>query len=1020
MISIKSASWAYQAAEMPSLHAIDLEIKRGEMVVLCGASGSGKSTLLRMMNGLVPHFHEGTLEGEATVDGLDVRTSSLDELGQKTGTVLQHPRRQFFTSTVIDELSFALENFGEDPDRIQTRVDAMMQQFGLTNLANQSLLTLSGGQQQRVAVASALGHDPGFLLLDEPSSNLSADAVSSLASILAELRRAGIGIVVSEHRLHYLVGVADRFVLLQDGRIYKEWDAEAFAALPNAVLAEYGLRSSTLPAPNVLPHIEAAGPSVMVAGKRTTSQADGLQLTNVRCTIGGQTLVDVESARFPAGKVTAICGLNGVGKTTLTRAIAGLQQHAGDIKLNGRRLGRRERLTITAIVMQDVQRQLFTESARAEIELVGNHSPTQIDELLHDFDLLPFADQHPLALSGGQQQRLVIAATKQSRAKVVIYDEPSSGVDRRHLDSIAAAIRASAEDGAVVLLVTHDDDLLRRAADARLELRLHPSFSRRPANMTTSSATPTPQASSSPAKIDLFAPVRAKIVLIAVLNLLAGVATVVPFVSVVELARVLVPALDGNPIDANQAWLIVAVASVSLLLRFALLMGAGLVSHLADNDLQLEIRKNLIGHLRRLPLGWFDSSASGGVKKVVENDVDALHQLVAHSIQDLVLAVTLPVVSLVYMFAIDWRMALAALLPLVLVFVVLPVMLRGHQERLVEYDASLGRMTNAVIEFIHGIVVVKSFGQTGRSHQRYRDETGAFTRFYGDWMRSSSIPQTLVDLITAPVVILVYLTGVGALLVTSGSLAPIDLLPSLLLGLGIAAPYLALGYTSQYLREAFNARDSVVSLLGAETMAYSDAPEQADGNHVELDQLRFSYDGERDVLTDIVAHCIPGTVTALVGPSGSGKSTLARLVPRFYDVTGGSLRIGEHDVRQLSAETLYGRVGFVFQDPYLLRTTIRDNIRLARPEASDSDVERVARAAQIHDRIVALPDGYDTVIGDGASLSGGEQQRVAIARGLLTDAPILVLDEATSFADPDSEAASSGRCRCWRPTVRSS
>lgn len=506
-------------------------------------------------------------------------------------------------------------------------------------------------------------------------------------------------------------------------------------------------------------------------------------------------------------------------------------------------------------------------------------------------------------------------------------------------------------------------------------------------------------------RVDLFAPVRSKVVWIVVLNLLAGLVTVVPFIAVVELARLLLPALGGDPVDAGRAWTIVIVASVSLLLRFGLLMLAGLVSHLVDNDLQLEIRRRLVEHIRRVPLGWFDSSASGGVKKVVENDVNALHQLVAHSIQDVVLAVTVPVASLVYLFSIDWRMALASLLPLVLVMVIFPVMMRGSQARFAEYDRSLVRLTNAVIEFIHGITVVKSFGQTGRSHQRYRDETGTFAKFFGDWMRATAIPQTLIDLVTAPIVVLVYLTGIGALLVTSGSLAPVDLLPALLLGLAIASPYQTLALTSQYLREAFMARDAIVALLSTPTISHPAEPEAPAGNEVRLDGVRFSYDGEHDVLTDVIARCAPGTITALVGPSGSGKSTLARLVPRFYDVTDGKVSIGGSDVRQLAADTLYGRVGFVFQDPYLLRTSIRDNIRLARPDADEGEVERAARAAQIHDRILTLPRGYDSVIGQDANLSGGEQQRLSIARGLLTDAPILVLDEATAFADPDSEAA---------------
>ena len=203
MITISQAAWQYATAEKPTMEGVDLVIEPGETVVLCGASGSGKSTLLRMMNGLIPHFHEGTLSGRVTVSGLDVRKSALDELGRRTGTVLQHPRRQFFTATVIDELSFALENFGAEPADIRARVNMLMRRLALQAIMERPLPQLSGGQQQRVAIAAGLGHEPRALLLDEPSSNLSADAVSTLAGTLAELRERGITIVISEHRLHY-------------------------------------------------------------------------------------------------------------------------------------------------------------------------------------------------------------------------------------------------------------------------------------------------------------------------------------------------------------------------------------------------------------------------------------------------------------------------------------------------------------------------------------------------------------------------------------------------------------------------------------------------------------------------------------------------------------------------------------------------------------------------------------------------------------------------------------------------
>ena len=487
MIAVADASWRYAASSEPTLEHIDLAVEPGEAVALCGASGSGKSTLLRMMNGLIPHLHEGSLSGGVTVAGLDVAASPLEEIGRRTGTVLQHPRRQFFTATAVEETAFAMENFGTAPERIRARVDAVMRRLGIHDLADRPLAHLSGGMQQRVAVAAALAHEPGLLLLDEPSSNLSADAVENLAGVLRELRRLGITIVLSEHRLHYLAPVVDRFVLLERGRVAREWSAEQILALSDADLAAHGLRDIRAPATTTLPAVVAHGASIAAGGPDDgTGIPPATPELRPACggketesgTLRGRTVLSIDDAFFPAGRVTAICGPNGAGKTTLARTIAGLQRHSGSICLDGAELSRRERLRCTAIVMQDVQRQLFTDSARAELRLsasqagsgAGALDDAEADRLLDEFDLLPHAEQHPLALSGGQQQRLVIAATRCTRARIVIYDEPSSGVDRRHLESIARAIGDSARGGAVVLLITHDEELLAAAADARLDL----------------------------------------------------------------------------------------------------------------------------------------------------------------------------------------------------------------------------------------------------------------------------------------------------------------------------------------------------------------------------------------------------------------------------------------------------------------------------------------------------------------------------------------------------------------------
>lgn len=503
----------------------------------------------------------------------------------------------------------------------------------------------------------------------------------------------------------------------------------------------------------------------------------------------------------------------------------------------------------------------------------------------------------------------------------------------------------------------------------------------------------------------MFSAVRGRLVIIAGLALVGAIAGVLPFVAIIELVRTLWPGLSGGPVETSRAWAVVIGGAAALVVGFLAAVGSSMISHLADNDLQLDLRSRIVRHLRTLPLGWFDRRSSGTVKKLVENDVAALHQLVAHAIQDTITAIAVPVISLVYLFAVDWRMATASVLPVLLTVVLYSIMMRGGQQKYVEYDASVVRLNGATIEYVHGIAVVKSFGQAGRSHARYREETRRFVRFYDGWMRETSALSSTIELITSPVIILVYLSAVGFWLVGAGLITPLNVLPALLLGLGLTAPMLQLGATSQFLRNATKARGSLAEFFRTPPITEPADPAEPAGTDVALRDVSFGYDHDHRVLHEIAARCEPGTVTALVGASGSGKSTLARLVPRFYDPTAGTVEIGSTDVSTIAGRRLYADIGFVFQDAYLLRASIRDNLRLTRPDADDAAVERAARAAQIHHRILRLPRGYDSVIGSEATLSGGEAQRLTIARALLTDAPILVLDEATAFADPDSEAA---------------
>ena len=504
---------------------------------------------------------------------------------------------------------------------------------------------------------------------------------------------------------------------------------------------------------------------------------------------------------------------------------------------------------------------------------------------------------------------------------------------------------------------------------------------------------------------DFFAPVRGSLATIVALSALGAVCSVVPFIAIVELARTLLPALAGGTVDAGRVWLIVIVAAIALFAAFGAAFASGMIAHFVDAELQLSLRQRIIRHLQRLPLGWFDARTSGTVRKMVETDVTSWHQLVAHAIQDLTVAVAVPVLSLGYLLVVQWQHALAAVLPLIITIVLYAMAMRGGAERFQEYDAATERLSGATVEFVHGIAVVKRFGQTGRSHRRYRDQTDQYVRFIGRWTRETSILTSVIEIVTSPVVVLVYLLAVGLALVNAGLAQPIDVLPGVLLGLGLSEPLMKLGSSAQFLRNAMKAQESLAAFFAVPPVVEPATPAEPNGHDIEADAVTFSYDGDHRVLHDIAAACTPGTVTALVGSSGSGKSTLARLVPRFYDVERGSVAIGGADVRTIAGDRLYREVGFVFQDVQLLRASLRDNIVLCRPKATDEDVRRAARAAQIHDRILRFERGYDAVVGDDANLSGGEAQRVTIARALLADAPILVLDEATAFADPDSEAA---------------
>lgn len=468
------------------LNDVSLRVQPGECVLLCGASGCGKSTLLRLINGLVPNFHPGILTGSVAVADVDASASPLDVTGREVATVFQNPRTQFFTSDVRSELAFGPENFGMDPDVIRSRLMEAARRTGIEDLLNANLFRLSGGQKQLVACASSMVVEPQVHLFDEPTSNLSSESVALLRNVLLDLHASGATMVIAEHRLSYLHDIVDRVILLNGGRIVREMPAAHLWAMSEQERTDLGLRvlrPVTPMQPSLVLHAEDEGPeknsqrptahatdtsTQNARDDASTRNARGLVLENLRFSYGSHRVLNIPRLELPRGRVTALVGPNGAGKSTLTRVLVGLERARGTIRLDGRIIRSKERIKLGYVVMQDVHRQLFGAEVREELTLgipSKDLDDDRIDRILIDHGLTDVAERHPMSLSGGQKQRLVVAAAQMVDKEIYVFDEPSSGLDYRHLHSTARTIRDLAEADKVVVIVTHDEELLTACAD---------------------------------------------------------------------------------------------------------------------------------------------------------------------------------------------------------------------------------------------------------------------------------------------------------------------------------------------------------------------------------------------------------------------------------------------------------------------------------------------------------------------------------------------------------------------------
>lgn len=490
-----------------------------------------------------------------------------------------------------------------------------------------------------------------------------------------------------------------------------------------------------------------------------------------------------------------------------------------------------------------------------------------------------------------------------------------------------------------------------------------------------------------------------KLIVAVVLAVVGSVCGIVPYFAAAKIIALL---LAGEKVlQTYITWFLTAL--VCYWLRTVLYNGALSISHKATFNILKTIRQLLLAKLPKLPLGTVLDTSSGQFQQTIVDQVDSMETTLAHLFPEMTANIAAPVLTILYLFVLDWRLALLSLAVFPVAFYFMMTVMGSYGK---DYEGAVkatNEMSSTLIEYINGIEVIKAFNQGSRSYARLADKVRYNAQYYFNWMKKSQLGMALAYAFF-PAQMLTILP-VGWLLWLHGSLTAETFLTVILLSLGMAAPIVAAFNFVDTLAMVGTTVGQVDAILTAEEQEHSTAPVSFANHDIALEHVSFGYHDDKEILHDISLNIPSGQMTALVGPSGSGKSTIAKLAAGFWDVKQGRITMGGCDLRSIPLSQLYEQVAYVSQDNYLFDDTVRENIRMGRLNATDAEVEAAAHAAGCDSFIADLEHGYDTRVGGGgAHLSGGERQRIAIARAMLKDAPVILLDEATAYMDPENEA----------------
>ena len=1018
MINFKNVSFSYSGEHGTGdgVSEIDLTIKDGEFVVLCGESGCGKTTVTRLINGLAPHFYEGEMSGSVMIGDVCVNTENLSDIAALTGSVFQNPKSQFFNLDTTGELVFGCENLGIPRGQIQQRLEKTKRDLQLDNLMDRDIFELSGGEKQQIACASCYTADPRVFVLDEPSSNLDKRAIQRLHRMLIKIKAAGKTVVIAEHRLYYLMDVADRFIYMRSGKIERIFTRDEMKALSEPDLTALGLRLTNMESLAVLARKEDAARETPVKSSTPPEtqpvSKPALEALDVTCGYGSTRVLDIERLALPEHSIVALIGDNGSGKSTFAQALAGLIPSNGSIAVGGAYLTAEERSKRSFMVMQDVNRQLFADSVLEEVMMNTGASAADAEAVLARLGILKLKDRHLASLSGGQKQRTAIASALCAKKDLLIFDEPTSGLDRRGMERFGSLLRELQTSAALSLVITHDPELIMSCCTHILHIENGRVLAFYPLNKagiervssyflqeSDENTSRKRDKQSSISKILQYAGAHRRTIYKAALCMTLGAAaSIIPYLLVYT---ILEQVLNGSvPTLAGSGKMLAGILFAEIVYAVFYMYGFQLSHRAAYNTLE-NIRRFLQENLERKPLGKVREMGSGAIKKLFTDDIESIELLLAHMIPEGIANLTVAVFALVTILVIDWQLALLTCVIIALGISVSGQMYRVGVEQMGSYFAAAKRLNNTIIEYVNGMEVVRVFNRQDEFGERFASSVTAYRDFALSWYKVSFPWMALYGSLFSN--ILLYSLPFGTLLILLGQLTLARYILIICLSFGIAPLLLRCmsfigavpqaSYKIQALEKAFDYPE----------LKTGTAPFSGTGHDIEFRNVRFAYK-DLEVLKDVSFTAQERQMTALVGASGSGKSTAAKLLVHYYDVSGGGVLIGGQNIRDMSLEALNEQIAYVSQDVFLFNKSIADNIRIGKKGATDEEIIAAAKKAQADEFIRELPDGYATLAGEaGSKLSGGQRQRIAFARAILKDAPIVILDEATAFIDPENE-----------------